>query len=101
MSDFIRVASLADLPPGSRAVVEVKERTLALFNIEGRIYAIDNWCSHRGGPLGEGPVKDGVVSCPWHGWQFDLRTGKSPLNPAAEVETFETKIEGDDILVAV
>ena len=67
MGEFIRVASTDDVKPGNGMVVEMNDKALALFNIDGTIYAIDNTCVHRGGPLGEGDLEGDTVSCPWHG----------------------------------
>ncbi len=99
MGDFVRVASTADVKPGQAVVVEVNGKTLAVFNVDGAFHAIDNTCVHRGGPLGEGDIHGKVVACPWHGWQFDVTTGECVKNPAAKVEVYQVKVEGDDITV--
>lgn len=99
MGDFVRVASTAEVKPGQAVVVEVNNKTLAVFNVDGAFHAIDNTCVHRGGPLGEGDVEGSVVTCPWHGWQFNVTTGECVKNPAAKVEVYQVKVEGDDIKV--
>ena len=99
MGDFVRVASTAEVKPGQAVVVEVNNKTLAVFNVDGAFHAIDNTCVHRGGPLGEGDVEGSVVTCPWHGWQFNVTTGECVKNPAAKVEVYPVKVEGDDIKV--
>lgn len=99
MGDFVRVASTAEVKPGSAIVVEVNGKTLAVFNVDGAFHAIDNTCVHRGGPLGEGDIHGNVVACPWHGWQFNVTTGECVKNPAAKVEVYQVKVEGDDITV--
>ncbi len=76
-----KVATTGDFPPGSARAIEVAGRSVALFNVEGTIHAIDNDCTHDGGPLSEGVVSDGCVVCPWHGAEFDLGTGKAALRP--------------------
>lgn len=103
MADFVKVANRSDLPPGEGMVVELKGNRIALFNINGEFYAIDNTCPHRGGPLGEGycDPTNMTVQCPWHGWTFNVQTGVSPVNPSARVESFEVKVEGDEIQVAL
>jgi nitrite reductase/ring-hydroxylating ferredoxin subunit len=101
MAEFVKVAQASDLQPGTGKVVAVKDRTIALFNVDGTFYAIDNTCLHRGGPLGEGELEDCVVTCPWHGWQFNIKTGVSETNPSAKVKTYEVKIEGSTIMVSV
>lgn len=99
MGDFVRVAGTAEVKPGQALVVEVNGKTLAVFNVGGTFHAIDNTCVHRGGPLGEGDVEGSVVTCPWHGWQFNVTTGECLKNPAAKVEVYQVKVEGEDITV--
>lgn len=99
MGDFVRVASTAEVKPGQAIVVEVNGKTLAVFNVDGTFHAIDNTCVHRGGPLGEGDIHGNVVACPWHGWQFDVTTGECVKNPAAKVEVYQVKVEGENITV--
>jgi nitrite reductase/ring-hydroxylating ferredoxin subunit len=101
MADFVRIAGKSDLAPGQGKVIEVEGRTIALFNVNGHFYALDNTCAHRGGPLGEGFVDQWnlTVQCPWHGWVYSLNDGGSPFNPMARVERFEVQVEGDDVRV--
>ena len=99
MGEFVRVAGTGDVKAGAGIVAEVNNQQIAVFNIDGTFYAIDNVCVHRGGPLGEGDVEGSVVSCPWHGWQFDVKTGGCVNNPAAKVKSFAVKVEGNDIKV--
>lgn len=99
MAEFVRVASTDDVKPGMGIVVEMNDKALALFSIDGTIYAIDNTCVHRGGPLGEGDLEGEVVTCPWHGWQFNVKTGGCVNNPAAKIDTYQVKVEGTDIKV--
>ncbi len=99
MADFIRVTGTADVNPGHGIVAEVNGKTLAIFNVDGNFHAIDNTCLHRGGPLGEGDVEGQVVTCPWHGWQYNVVTGACVNNPAAKVECYQVKVEGTDVKV--
>ncbi len=99
MPEFVRVAKEADLPAGSSKEVEVQGRLVALFNVGGKILALDGVCPHAGGPLGEGTVEGNVVTCPWHGWQYDVTSGKVTMNPAVGVETYPVEIRGEDIFV--
>lgn len=99
MAEFVKVAGTAEVKPGSGIVAEVNGQAIALFNVGGSFYAIDNTCVHRGGPLGEGELDGDMVSCPWHGWQYDVKTGKSTTNPSACVKTYEVKVEGTDVKV--
>ena len=72
MSDPIKVVEVSDFYPGEGKTVQVGERELALFNVAGKFHCVDNVCPHRGGPLGEGTLEGSVVTCPWHGWRFDV-----------------------------
>jgi nitrite reductase (NADH) small subunit len=99
MGEFVRVADIADVKPGQGIVAEVNGRALAVFNVDGQLHVIDNTCVHRGGPLGEGELETNVVTCPWHGWQYNVTTGACINNPAAKVEVYPVKIEGSDIKV--
>ncbi|HSB09242.1 MAG TPA: Rieske (2Fe-2S) protein [Blastocatellia bacterium] len=103
MPEFVKVLNISDLPAGEARVVEVDGRQIALFNANGRFYALDNICAHRGGPLGEGFVDQNnlTVQCPWHGWVYGLSNGTSQINPLARVECFEVLVEGDDLKVAL
>ncbi|MFO0984402.1 MAG: non-heme iron oxygenase ferredoxin subunit [Planctomycetota bacterium] len=101
MPQFVKVALVSDLAPGKARTVQAGTRRLALFNVDGKFHAIDNTCAHRGGPLGEGLVNGQVVTCPWHGWSFDVTTGQCHTNPAARVPCFEVRVEGNEIQVNV
>jgi nitrite reductase/ring-hydroxylating ferredoxin subunit len=103
MPEFIKIANASDLPTGRAMVVEVSGRTIAIFNIGGQFYALDNTCTHRGGPLAEGFVDQNnlTVQCPWHGWTYSLASGDSPFNPMAKVESFEVRVEGEEIKLAL
>ena len=101
MSDFISVAKVTDVPSGEGRVVEAGGVPVALFNVEGTFQALDNTCIHRGGPLGDGMCANGKVTCPWHGWQYDIATGECTSAPGQGVSSYEVRVEGDDILVKV
>jgi len=101
MPQFVKCASLTDLVPGSASAVQVGGRELALFNVDGTVYCLDNTCLHRGGPLGEGFLEGDVITCPWHSWQYNVRTGESLFDPAAKVATHRVLVEGQDVKVAV
>ncbi len=98
MSDYIKVAKASEVAPGSAKTVEAAGQKIALYNVSGKIYATTNACAHRGGPLGEGDLDGTCVTCPWHGWSFDVTTGTA-THQAASVKTFPVKVEGDDILI--
>lgn len=99
MATFVRVAKISEVLPGSGRVVVVQGHPVALFNVAGRFFAISNVCLHRGGPVGDGELDGPVVTCPLHGWEYDVRTGSNTINPAARLKTYEVRIEGDDVLV--
>jgi nitrite reductase/ring-hydroxylating ferredoxin subunit len=101
MGQFVKLASLDDLPSGSAREVEHDGRIFALFHIDGRVWAIDGICPHQGGPLAEGVVEGSIVTCPWHGWQFDIQTGQSTLGKGLRQATFPTKVEDGQVLVEV
>ncbi len=100
-AEFLKVARVQDLEPGKGAVVVVKGTRIALFNCAGVFYAIKNTCPHMGGDLGEGYLEGDVVTCPWHGWRFSVKTGKNPEADVVGVRTFEVRVEGDDVYVGV
>jgi len=99
MAEFVRVAAAADVKPGQGIVAEANGKTLAVFNVDGTIHAINNTCCHRDGPLGEGELEGNIVTCPWHGWRYNVTTGACMNNPSAQVESYEVKIEGEDVKV--
>lgn len=101
MGEFRKVAAVSEIPPGKGKTVAVGAKKIALFNVEGKFYAIDNTCLHRGGPLGEGNLKGRSVSCPWHGWEYDVTTGASSVNPSVKVATYPVRVEGDDVEVQI
>jgi nitrite reductase/ring-hydroxylating ferredoxin subunit len=101
MAEFVKVATVSEIAPGSTKAVEVTGKAIALFNVEGTIYATDNTCLHQGGPLGEGELMGEVVICPWHQWEYNVRTGEMVGNASVKVVTYPVQIEGGDIKVAV
>jgi nitrite reductase/ring-hydroxylating ferredoxin subunit len=91
--EIIAIGRVGDVPPGRVATVALANRTeLALYNINGEFYAIENFCPHKGAPLADGHLCDHTVECDWHGWRFDLRTGQC-LTKGSAVETYEVIIE--------
>jgi nitrite reductase/ring-hydroxylating ferredoxin subunit len=102
MATFVKVARSDELAAGQSKLVEVNHKRIALFNAGGRYYAVDDTCPHRGGPLSEGELEGEAVVCPWHGAIFDLATGAVKRFPAAVgVATYEVRIEGGEIAIAV
>ena len=81
--------------------VVVGEQIVALFSVGGELFALDGVCPHQGGPLGEGELIGCVVTCPWHGWQFDVRTGQHQLNRTVVQPSFETKTDDGGVWVKI
>lgn len=90
----------ADLPlPGKVKEFYAAGRFLCVANLEGVIHAMDNVCPHWGGPLGQGVIENGRIICPWHGWQFDPKTGETPRKANARICVHKVILEGEDVFV--
>src|SRR6266849_5518738 len=96
---FVRAAKAADVAAGTIREVRVGSTVVALANVGGSFYAINNTCLHRGGPLGQGALEGKTVTCPWHGWQYDVTTGKVSQNPTVGVNCYPVEIRGEEIFV--
>jgi len=96
---FARAAKTNEITPGTIREFQVEGKAIALANVGGKYYAINNTCLHRGGPLGQGVMDGNVVTCPWHGWQYDVTTGKISQNPAVGVDCYRVEVRGEDIFV--
>jgi nitrite reductase (NADH) small subunit len=96
---FVKVASAADLEPGTMREVTVNGNCYALCNAGGDIHAISGVCLHRGGPLADGALHGTSVVCPWHAWEWDCRTGASDFNPDLKLATCPVKIEDGEIWI--
>lgn len=101
MAEFVRVASKKEIPSGQGRMFEVGGRQVAVFNVSGKLHAIDNRCEHQQGPLADGDLEGCVVTCPWHGWTYDVTSGQSPDDPDTRVACFLVKVQGDDVLIAL
>jgi len=100
MEGFVKVAKTDEVAPGQGKMVEVSGKKIALFNVEGSFYAIDDTCTHRGGPLSEGVLDGKHVTCPWHGAIYDVTTGEVLSPPAPKgVAHYNVRVEGSDIEV--
>ena len=99
MPELIEIANVHELPKGRAKAFGVEGRTIALYHTESGFYATDNTCPHRGGPLAEGDVIGEEITCPWHLWSFDVRTGRCPGNPEITVATHEVHVDGERIKV--
>jgi nitrite reductase/ring-hydroxylating ferredoxin subunit len=102
MAGFLKVARAEDVPAGQRKMVEVGGKRIAVFNLDGDYYAIDDTCTHRGGPLSEGAVTGREVTCPWHGAIFDVTTGEVLGPPAPKgVSRYSVRIADGDIEIEI
>jgi nitrite reductase (NADH) small subunit len=96
-----RIANVADCPPGNSLEAVANERVVALFNVNGEFFALDGVCPHQGGPLAEGELKGCVVTCPWHSWPFDVRTGQHQFSRNTIQPRFVTKVEDDGVWIEI
>jgi metal-sulfur cluster biosynthetic enzyme/nitrite reductase/ring-hydroxylating ferredoxin subunit len=100
MADFVRVADVTEIPDPGKTLVEVAGEMVALFHVEGRYYALDDVCTHDGGPLADGELRDHKIACPRHGAKFDIRTGAALTMPAVRAtRAHDVKVEGDGVWV--
>lgn len=94
-----RAASITDIPPGTGKELVVDGRIVALYHVDGQFYALDGVCPHAGGPLGQGMLRKNIVTCPWHGWQFDVTTGRHCLTAHIQAKKYAVTVTGDDVFV--
>ena len=102
MAEFVKAARTDEIVPGQARLVVVKGKEIALFNVDGAFFALDNLCTHEEGPLAEGEVEGHEVTCPWHGAKFDIRTGEVLCDPAYDaVARYNVRVTGSDIEVEI
>lgn len=100
MAEFVTVATTDEIQPGERLVVELGRFWVAVFNVDGHYYAIQDLCTHDGGPLAEGELSGCVIECPRHGARFDIRDGRVLSPPAVvDVPVFRVRVQGDEIQI--
>ena len=99
MGKFVKVAKKSEIPDDTGKCVEVNGKEIALFKVDDKVYAMYQICPHAGGPMSEGGINGKLVTCPWHGWDFDITTGKCSFNESIEQPIFKVKEEGDDVYV--
>ncbi len=99
MARVVRIARVDEVAAGTGKVVELNDKVLAVFNVNGSFYVIDNTCLHRGGPLGEGFLDGKIVTCPWHGWEYDVSTGENLPGRALKVNAYEVTVSDGDIII--
>jgi nitrite reductase (NADH) small subunit len=111
------VCAVSELPPGERRVVEVAGRSIGVFNVSGRFYALHNGCPHKGGPLCEGRIsgttlptddfrfeygrRGEIVRCAWHAWEFDIATGQALANPSVQARTYPVSVEDGNVILTL
>lgn len=99
---FVPVAKIADVPDPGKLLVELDDALVALFHVNGEFFALDDVCTHDGGPLADGKLEDHTIACPRHGAKFDIRTGAALTMPATRpTRSYPVKIEGDDVLISI
>jgi len=96
---FVRVAKAREIPPGQVREFQVDGLTVCIANPGDSFFAVNNTCLHRGGPLGQGILEGVAVTCPWHGWQYDVTNGKLCMNPAVTIKTYRVEVRGEDIWI--
>ena len=95
---FTKIATLNELPPGTLIEIIHDGQPYAVCNVAGQIRALTGECPHAGGPLGQGALEGPIITCPWHSWQFDSGTGTCFFGDDLAIDTYEVRVDGDDIL---
>jgi nitrite reductase (NADH) small subunit len=99
MGRLVKVAAVTELAPGQGRAADADGTAIALFNVGGTFHAIGNTCCHRGGPLGEGSLEGHTVTCPWHGWEYDVTTGEAAMDPSVKVPVYRTEVRDGEVFV--
>lgn len=97
----VRIASLAEIPPGQMFEYRQGGDRFLVCNVEGTLHAIDGTCPHRGGPLFHGAMHGPMVVCPWHAWEFDCRTGAYDYNPELRLARFRVEVKDTDVYLEI
>lgn len=98
---FQRAAKKDEIPAGEIREFQVGDKTVAVAHVDDKFFAINGICLHQGGPLGEGLLTGTTVSCPWHGWEYNVTTGKLTQDPAHGVACYKVEVRGDEIFVDI
>jgi nitrite reductase (NADH) small subunit len=98
---FVPVARVEDIPPGTVTMVQAGQEEIALAHCDGGFYAVQHDCLHLQGPLGQGTLEGCVLTCPWHGWQYDVRSGKNEFDLAIQLRTYDVQVEDGEVRVRV
>lgn len=99
--EYLPVADVAEVPKDRTKIIKVAGTPIALLNVGGTIYALEHSCPHQGGPIGEGEIEGMTITCPWHDWKFDIRTGANDRDPTILAKTYQVKIVDGLVLVEV
>jgi Ferredoxin subunits of nitrite reductase and ring-hydroxylating dioxygenases len=100
MANFVKVGKVSDIKDKQMKSFQISGKTILISRFGGKFYATDEKCTHVGGPLSNGKLSDNIITCPWHGSKFDIKTGSVVEGPAkTPLKTFEVKVEGEDLLV--
>jgi nitrite reductase/ring-hydroxylating ferredoxin subunit len=98
----IQDLKISDIPPGTCRIAYANGKEIAIFNVDGKLYATQSDCTHRGGPLCEGELAGEIVTCPWHGSQFNVRTGEVVMDPAEEpIATYPITVRDDQVIIEI
>jgi nitrite reductase (NADH) small subunit len=95
------IAKTSECPPGTARECIAGGKIIALFNVEGQFYALDGMCPHQGGPLGKGRLSGCIITCPWHGFQFDVTTGQHQTSKSLVHPSFAVRVTGDEVQVEI
>jgi nitrite reductase/ring-hydroxylating ferredoxin subunit len=98
---LIKAAAAGDLKPGQVIEVQSGDRSFALCNVNGAVYCLDGTCPHAGGPLGQGAIQGNLLVCPWHGWEFDCKTGANDADEDLVVEQYRVVVEDGSVFIDV
>lgn len=99
---YVKLTTQSELPsPGEAKEFELGKKVICLANVNGTITAMDNVCLHMGGPLGQGYIEGNKIVCPWHGWEYDLKTGELGDDPKSKVAVYSIKVENGDVLIEI
>ena len=101
MSNWQFAAEVEDCPAGENLELVIGDRIVALFNVDGEYYALDGVCAHQGGPLGKGCLQGKILTCPWHGWQYDVTDGQHQFSPSVKQPSFPVRVDQQQIFVDV
>ena len=100
MSEQIELIAVSEVPPGASDEVVAEGRIFAVYNVDGTIHVLDGICPHAGGPLRKGSLEGNVVTCPWHGWQFDVSSGRHCLTPTICQTSYPATVSGGKVCIS-